>query len=262
VSSSWKERSEPNHAKFGISKAFISMLEGSAIGILPSIAIRVIHIIEGIPTLSADLMFGRMLATKVLRRDDYTIEASKTECKITIGVLTRRPEHRLVVVAKYEDFKHLHSKSNWKNDPEGMLVARAKTRAAKRYAPDLFVGVYSSEEVRDMREDAAAGMAEVPAELYPENVAGDVPEPSAAPSASAEPPLAQAAATPGPTREEQEAEYRALIALLPKVGDAITPEEIKALRARVDAFAAKDVAYARLTAAWNANENLGAWVAS
>jgi hypothetical protein len=234
----------------GVGKAYICMLEGAAHGIQPSIAIRVIHVINGVPTLSAGFMFGRMLATGILRRDDYTLEASKTEAKLTIGILTRKPENRLVVIARFEDFKHLHGKDNWRNDPEGMLVARVQSRGSKRHAPDLFVGVYSSEEIRDLREDMAAG-AEVPAELYPE----PLPEAPVSPPAPAEP-VAQATAKTGPTREELAAEYTALLDLLPKVPDSITPEEVKALRGRVEAFSTKDVAYGKLMAAWDANGNL------
>jgi hypothetical protein len=151
----------------GIARAYIAMLEGDAIGVGPVMSIKHIHVINGVSTMSADLMFGRMLSTRVLKRDDYTLKADKTQCEIVIGVLSRKPENRLVVVAKYEDFKHLHKKDNWMNDPEGMLVARAKSRACKRHAPDLFVGLYSREEMQDMREDVAAGVYEVPGEFMP-----------------------------------------------------------------------------------------------
>lgn len=148
----------------GTAKAYIAMLKGAVMGIHPSEAIWQIHVINGRPTISADLMFGRMLATGILRRDDFTLEADKTRCKIVIGVRTRLPAERLVIEAKYEDFKHLHRKENWQNDPEGMLVARCKSRACKRYAPDVFVGVYATEEARDFREDRAAGRLEDPAD--------------------------------------------------------------------------------------------------
>ena len=173
----WKE----GWADAGISKAFVVMLYGAAIGILPSLAIWCVHIINGRPCPSADFMFGRMLATGILRRDDFSLEADKTRCKIVIGIKTRAEKDRIVVEAKYEDFKHLHGKDTWRNDPEAQLVARAKSRATRRYAPDSFTGVYSVEEMHDVRDDAAAKVDyEVPPNMMPTDGGQDlVPVPTA-----------------------------------------------------------------------------------
>lgn len=231
----------------GIARAYIAMLEGDAIGVGPVMSIKHIHVINGVSTMSADLMFGRMLSTRVLRRDDYTLKADKTKCEIVIGVLTRKPENRLVVEAKYEDFKHLHKKDNWMNDPEAQLVARAKSRACKRHAPDLFVGLYSREEMADLAEDLRAGAAiQVPEEFTPRST-----ESRPGPIVATETPQ-EASVKPGPTK----ADYDTLIALLPLVSESVTPDEIEALRVRVEAFAGMQVAHAKLTAAWNANGNL------
>lgn len=163
----WKQRREQWAIDEGVGRAYISMLEGAALGILPSVAIRLIHVINGVPTLAADVLFGRMLATKVLRRDDFSIEADKAHCKLALGTKTRLPQDRITIETRFEDYKHLHGKDNWRNHPEDMLVARAKSRAARRFAPDLFVGVYSTEEMLDLSADVAAGRAEIPAELFP-----------------------------------------------------------------------------------------------
>lgn len=228
----------------GTSRAFIVMLFGAGLGILPSLAIWAIHVINGRPCPSADFMWARMLATGILRRDDFSIEASRTACKIVIGTRTRPVAERLVVEAKYEDFKHLHGKDNWKNHPEDMLVARAKSRACRRYAPDIFAGVYSAEEMRSGREDAAAGIYEVPEEMLP----GDTP-PATAPAPETP---QDAPATPAMTREEG----RALRDDIKAAGDSITPEQVEALRARVTR--AKECEfYGKLVEAWNANEVLG-----
>lgn len=153
-------RWDKDYVEQGIAKAYLAMLKGAVLGIHPSEAIWQIHVINGRPTLSADLMFGRLLATGILRRDDFTLKADKTRCEIVIGVRSRVSAERMIIEAKYEDFKHLHRKENWQNDPEAMLVARAKARACRRYAPDIFVGVYATEEARDFREDRAAGRYE------------------------------------------------------------------------------------------------------
>ena len=228
----------------GVSRAYIAMLEGDAIGVGPVMAIKNIHMINNVPTMSADLMFGRMLSTRVLKRDDYTLEADKTQCKIVIGVLSRRPENRLVVTAKYEDFKHLHGKDNWRNDPEGMLVARAKSRSCKLHAPDLFVGLYSREEMNDLREDVAAGVYEVPLEMMPpvqESTEQNPTKPIATPETPQE----------APTKPVfDRAAGIALLNEIRTVSEVIEPDQIEALRTRVKSFDGTPAADP-LAEAWN-----------
>ncbi len=240
----------------GVARAYIAMLEGDAIGVGPVMAIRQIHVINGVSTMSADLMFGRMLSTRVLRRDDYTLKADKTQCEIVIGVLSRKPENRLVVLAKYEDFKHLHNKDNWRNDPEGMLVARAKSRACKRHAPDLFVGLYSREEMQDLADDVRAGVSVVPDEFMPQP-SGELPV-EAPKAATTNVPTPEASVA---TRERTVEEWRAAFADLMKhikgANDSTAPGQIDAMRAELARF---DDAHGRtkLLEAWTANGLLGA----
>ncbi len=239
----------------GIARAYIAMLEGDAIGVGPVMAIKNIHMINNIPTMSADLMFGRMLATRVLRRDDFMLVADRTKCVLTIGVVTRKPELRLIVEAKYEDFKHLHNKDNWKNHPEDMLVARAKSRACKRHAPDLFVGLYSREEIQDLGDDVRAGLpVEVPAEFMPggeQNTEAPVTRPISATETPQE----------APAKPVLNAKTMvALEARLAAVGDSATAEDVAALRADVEAYrAVSEIGFPRLVAAWGKNPMLGDW---
>ncbi len=229
----------------GVARAYIAMLEGDAIGVGPVMSIKHIHVINGVSTMSADLMFGRMLATRVLRRDDFTLKADKTQCEIVIGVLTRKPENRLVIVAKYEDFKHLHNKDNWRNDPEAQLVARAKTRSCKRHAPDLFVGLYSREEMQDMREDVAAGVYDVPSEFVPPHASNE--------ASPTKPVLATEPAQEAPARPVFD--RAAGLALLNEIRGLVAPvepEEIEALRARLKSFEGTAAAEP-LAQAWNAS---------
>jgi hypothetical protein len=242
----------------GIARAYIAMLEGDAIGVGPVMAIKNIHMINGIPTMSADLMFGRMLATRVLRRDDFTLVADKTKCVLTIGVLTRKIENRLVIEAKLEDFKHLHGKDNWKHHPEDMLVARAKSRACKRHAPDLFVGLYSREEIQDLQDDLRAGVpVEVPAEFMPRGESHTEPPPVAPVSVAETVQGAPAVADVEQTKRE----LNALGKRISEASDSISIEEIEKLRAEVERFnGVAPVGYGVLIAKWNAVGFLGPYV--
>jgi protein-disulfide isomerase-like protein with CxxC motif len=90
----------------------------------------------------------------------------------------------------------LLGKQNWKRNPEDMLVARATTRAIRRFAPDVLLGMLSSDEVdegADVVEIAATGaggvggVALVSEPPPPDPASDDAPE-SDAPAASASPP--------------------------------------------------------------------------
>jgi hypothetical protein len=235
----------------GTSKAFIVMLFGAGMGILPSSAIWQIHVINGRPCPSADFMWARMIATGILKRDDFSVEASRVACKIVIGTRSRIAAERLVVEAKYEDYRHLHKKDNWTNHPEDMLVARAKSRAARRFAPDIFAGVYSADEMRTSREDAAAGVYEVPEEMMP---VGET---------QLEAPPVPATETPQEAPARPVLTAKTMLTLegrLAAVSDSATAEDIAALRADVEAYrAVSEIGFPRLVAAWGKNTFLGDW---
>jgi hypothetical protein len=254
--------------KRGISRAVIVMRYGAALGVLPEIAIRLIYIIDNQPSPAAALMLAIFLASPVCAVFE-PLESTKTSARMRVG---RKGQKPFEVAATYEEFKHLHGRKNWTSYPTDMVYSRCLGRAMRRVAPDLFAGVYCAEERVDFRAEKAAGAGDSMLDRILEQVdleppaapryaaPAEEPEPPAAPSASAEP-VAQAAATPAkatPTRRDCDE----LLELLPKVGDSVTPEEVTALRARVEAFAGFQVSFAKLVATWNANENLGAWVAS
>jgi hypothetical protein len=151
-----RARYDKQWADRGISRAVIVMRYGASLGVLPEQAIRQIYIVEGQPSPSASLMLALAFGSGLLRRQDWRITKSDaTECTIELFGTTRaKPEF---VVARYDEYKHLHSKTNWKNYPQDMLVARATSRAMRRYFPDMFGGVYCAEERVDIRADRAAG---------------------------------------------------------------------------------------------------------
>lgn len=229
----------------GTSRAYIAMLDGAALGVQPSMAVRQIHVINGVPTMSADLMFGRMLATGLLRRDDFSIVADKTLCVLTIGTMTRKPENRLVITCKLEDFKHLHAKDNWRNDPEAMLVARAKSRAVRRHAPDLLVGVYSTEEMQDVRESLAVGHYEVPPEFMPHDT-------RTAPEAPVVTPAPASSAPTSPLPVDRAAEAAALQKDIESLSDGATLDDWRKLYERAKTFIGTEF-HVALQAAWAKN---------
>lgn len=186
----------------GISRAVIVMRYGASLGVLPEQAIRQIYIVEGQPSPSASLMLALAFGSGLLRRQDWRITKSDaTECTIELFGTTRaKPEF---VVARFDEYKHLHKKTNWQNYPQDMLVARATSRAMRRYFPDMFGGVYCAEERVDIRADRAAGQHED----ITERILAAVDEPSNEP----DPPRAEHTQEPMPAAADRSEEAAKLL---------------------------------------------------
>lgn len=181
-----KAKWEKGWIEYGVARAVIVMRYGAALGVLPELAIRLIYIVEGQPAPAAALMLAMAFSAGVLRREDWRIaEAGPTKCRVELfGASRAKPE---VVEASYEQYKHLHNKTNWKNYPEDMLVARATSRAMRRYFPDMFAGVYCAEERVDMRADKVAGQLDDAVQRILD--AADAPPTDQAPPADLAPPV-------------------------------------------------------------------------
>jgi hypothetical protein len=51
---------------------------------------------------------------------------------------------------KFSDYIHLHSKTNWKNNPADMLMARVTGIVGRLIAPDGMNGIYLQSELIDL----------------------------------------------------------------------------------------------------------------
>jgi hypothetical protein len=126
-------------------KAMAIIQTGKELGLGPMQALRSIHIIEGKPTMSADLIAGLALAKlpgSVLRVSESSdkqcvIEAGRAGQKLTTFTYTMADAQRA----------GLAGKDNWKKHPRAMLRARAITEAARAIFPDTCVGLYDPDEL-------------------------------------------------------------------------------------------------------------------
>ena len=162
---------------------------GSMLGLHPMAALQSIHIIEGKPTLSANLLAA------LVRRAGHRLRVTtsgdwKAGTFVARAALIRSddPEFEFVVEWTKEraTTAGLAGKGNWNKYPEAMCKARAITEVIREGAPDVtIVAAYTPEEL---------GAAEVtehgePVELKPSK---DDPAPAAVsdpgPQVSAEPP--------------------------------------------------------------------------
>jgi hypothetical protein len=127
--------------------AFAIIATGRELGLTAMQSLRSIHIIEGKPTLSADL-----IAALVKSRPDVCLYFRMVESTATVA---RFQTHRkgepepTDMTFSIEDAKvaGVTGKDNWKKYPAAMLRARCITALARAVYPDLAMGLYDPDEV-------------------------------------------------------------------------------------------------------------------
>lgn len=141
-----------------------AILYGREIGIGPMQALRQIHMIDGKPSLSAELMMAQMrrgglvvLASDSTRERAY-IKARRSDTGEQAEVEWTIEEARGIPARERGQNITLAEKSTWRSYPADMLWARAVGRLARRLGSDLLGGmVYASEEMADWDEGDYGG---------------------------------------------------------------------------------------------------------
>ncbi len=139
--------------------AFAIIAAGRELGLTAMQSLRSIHIIEGKPTLSADLVAAlcksRPDVCKYFRLVESTDKVARYET-----LRTGEPAPTTMSFS-IEDAQRagVTGKDNWKKYPAAMLRARCITALARAVYPDLAMGVYDPDEVA--QEVVNAGPAEV-----------------------------------------------------------------------------------------------------
>jgi hypothetical protein len=139
--------------------AFAIIAAGRELGLTAMQSLRSIHIVEGNPTLSADLV-----AALCKSRSDVCLYFRLVEStdKIATYETHRRGEPAPTSMSfTWEDAQRagVTGKDNWKKYPAAMLRARCITALARAVYPDLAMGVYDPDEVAP--EPVYAGQAEI-----------------------------------------------------------------------------------------------------
>jgi hypothetical protein len=126
-------------------KALAIMQTGKELGLGPMQALRSIHIIEGKPTMSADLIAGLALA-KVPGSMLRVAESTDKVCRIEAA---RHGQQPTTFSFSAEDAKNagLLGKDNWRKYPRAMLRARCMTETCRAVFPDAVMGLYDPDEL-------------------------------------------------------------------------------------------------------------------
>jgi hypothetical protein len=119
------------------------ILTGEEFGLGPMQSLRMINVIEGRPSLSAEMM--RALVNRAGHRVD--IVESKQD-QVTITGLRRDTGAKAVVTWTLADAKRAGLTNNpaWTKYPRSMLLARATSELCRMLFPDVIGGLYTPEE--------------------------------------------------------------------------------------------------------------------
>jgi len=123
----------------------LAMELGDALGIRPIQAINAVHVIEGKPSASADLI------ASLIRKAGHKLRVKGDDLSATAQIIRADdPEYTFEVTWTIERAKAagLTNKGVWKSYPAAMLKARAITEVARAGASDALYGViYTPEEL-------------------------------------------------------------------------------------------------------------------
>lgn len=136
------------------------VLTGRELGLEPMQAIRGIHIIEGKPSMSADLMGALVKKSPAC---EFLTLVESTGLVATYKTKRRGEPGETVMSFTIEQAKAAgaEGKSNWKKYPDAMLRARALAAICRAVYPDVCLGIYDSdsgelEPALVVRDDAPA----------------------------------------------------------------------------------------------------------
>lgn len=162
-------------------QAIVKILAGQELGFGPFASMTGVSIIQGKPTIGANLM-----AAAVKRTGKYNyrvIEMTDNACEIAFFEGGQDIGHSRFTM---DDAKKasLNSKDNWTKYPRNMLFARALSNGQRWYAPDVFNGalVYTPDELGQTTDEDGNAVIEAqvkPAQTEPkaENGAPSQPAP-------------------------------------------------------------------------------------
>ena len=123
-----------------------AIMAGAELGFAPMAALRSVHIIKGVPKLSADAMAAAVMASGKAQYFEPKGDATNTSATWVTKRVGSEREHSVTWTA--EDAKRAGLVSdNHRLYPRQMLSARAKSELARSIYPDILAGVYTDEEI-------------------------------------------------------------------------------------------------------------------
>lgn len=127
--------------------AFTILMTGRELGLSPMQSLRSIHVIEGKPTLSADLIVALVKKRSDVCQFFRLVESTeKVATYETQRVGEPSPTRMSFSIAEAER-AGVAGKDNWRKFPAAMLRARCSAALARAVYPDLAMGLYDPDEL-------------------------------------------------------------------------------------------------------------------
>lgn len=149
----------------------VAIMAGRELGLGAMQSLRLIHVIEGKPVMSADGAVALALSSPHCERWDY-IESTDKVCTIETQRKGSAPAHFSFTIEQAQQ-AGIANKSTWKQYPQAMLRARCAMITARAVYPDLLAGVYDPDEAdgfAPQRQEAPQARATVePPPVYQSN---------------------------------------------------------------------------------------------
>jgi len=127
-------------------QALVKVMAGAEIGLPPFASMTGIHIVQGKPTLGANL-----IATLVKNdpRYDYRVKRADNQACTLTWYEGGKAVGESTFTIEEANGAGLTTKATWKAYTSDMLFARALTRGARRFAPGIFGGapIYTADEM-------------------------------------------------------------------------------------------------------------------
>lgn len=134
-----------------------SIMLGRELGLPAMASLRGIHIIEGRHALSAQLMVALILKSGLA---EYFRPVDISDTTATYETLRKgdgnRPFSITHTIEMAKTAQLLKPNSNWEKVPTDMLVARCQSRLARLIYPDIIGGLYTPEELKEVRDQQVA----------------------------------------------------------------------------------------------------------
>ena len=205
----------------------VIIMAGRDLGLSPMQALRSIYVVEGRPSLSAELMRALCLTRPDVCQTFRLVESTPERC--TYEAMRRGDREPTSVTWTMADAARagLGGGTNWKKYPAAMLRARASADIARAVFPDIVAGLVATEEAEEIQaQGEGERFAPPPAPAR---------APAAAPAVVDVQPEAPAQAQPPGVPQDEE-----IIAIEAAIDCATTEGELKTLVPRVQAVLAAD----------------------
>lgn len=131
---------------------FVTVIMGRELGISPIMALSSIVVIQGTVTLKVQTMNAVVRSKCPAAIIKVEADHEARQVKVTAKRDANDPGYESVWTMEMAKTMGLAGKDNWIKQPMNMLKARALSDALRTVFPDVLLGLYSEEEMRDVRE--------------------------------------------------------------------------------------------------------------